>query len=83
VVPLAQARQYAARLVGAENLDRALADEWITRQIHTNGFLYHTNFLRTGRAFMPELMIGPVITFGPLNDVKDLYSILQQHLDLK
>jgi hypothetical protein len=80
---LDQARQHAASLVGTGKLERALSDEWITRQIHTNGYLYQANLLKTGRGMMPEVMIGPVMTFGPLNDVNDLYRILDQYLGLK
>jgi hypothetical protein len=83
VTPLDQARQHAASLVGTGKLERALSDEWITRQIHTNGYLYQANLLKTGRGMMPEVMIGPVMTFGPLNDVNDLYRILDQYLGLK
>lgn len=82
-VPPAEARQYAAQLVGTEKLEAALADEWITRQIHMDGSLYHTNYLRMRDATMPELMIGSVISFGPLNSVQDLVKLIEQQLGLK
>jgi uncharacterized membrane protein len=82
-VPPEQARQYAAQLVGPDRLERALADEWITRHLHTNGCLYHTNYLKMSNSVMPQLIIGPVISFGPLNSSKDLLLLLEQHLGLK
>jgi hypothetical protein len=84
--PLDQTKQHAAGLVGTGNLAWALSDEWITRQIHTNGSLYQANLRKIGSSMMPELMIGPVMTvmtFGPLNDLKDLYRILDQYLALR
>ena len=82
-VPPEQARRYAAQLVGAQRLEEALADEWITRHLHTNGYLYHTNYLKLGNSVMPQLILGSVISFGPLNSVEDLQSLLGQHLGLK
>jgi hypothetical protein len=83
LVPAAQAKQYAAQLVGAEKLEKALEDEWITQQIHTVGYLYRTNYLKMGNSLMPELILGPVISFGPLNSVQDLLKLLEQHVGLK
>ena len=83
IVPSDQAKQYAAQLVGADKLEKALADEWITQQIHTDGYLYHSNYLKMGNSILPELILGPVISFGPLNSVQDLYKLLDQHLGVK
>ncbi|MCX6906180.1 MAG: hypothetical protein NTW03_22410 [Verrucomicrobia bacterium] len=83
IVPSDQAKQYAAQLVGADKLEKALADEWITQQIHTDGYLYHSNYLKMGNSILPELILGPVVSFGPLNSVQDLYKLLDQHLGVK
>ena len=82
-VPLEQARQYAARLVGADNLARALSDDWIARQIRFDGSLYATNYQRLHRSELPEVMMGPAVSFGPLNNVNELYSLLDRTLGLK
>jgi uncharacterized membrane protein len=82
-VPVEQARQYAAQLVGTDQLGRALADEWITRQIHLDGYLFQTNQLKLGNGAMPQVIIGPVVSFGPLNSTQDLLRLLDQHLGLK
>jgi len=82
-VPVAQARDYAVQLVGLMKLETALGDAWITRQIHTDGYLYHTNFLKMGNGQLPEVMIGPVISFGPLNSAQDVVKLFEQHLGVK
>ena len=81
-VPVPQAHEYAAQLVGVMKLESALQDDWVTRQIHTDGYLYHSNYLKTGNSQMPELMIGPFVSFGPLNSVADLLRLLKDHLGL-
>jgi uncharacterized membrane protein len=82
-VPVPEAKRYAAQLVGADNLERALADAWILNHIQTNGYLYKTNYLRLKNSVLPELMIGSVVSFGPLNNPKDLADLLSDHLGLK
>ena len=83
VAPIEQARQYAAQLVGAEKLRAAQADPWVTQQILTDGRLYETNYLKMSNSQMPQFILGPVISFGPLNSVQDVYRLLEQHLGLK
>lgn len=82
-VPPEQAKQFATDLVGAVRLESALNDPWITSLIHTNGRLYHTNYLKVGNSQMPELMIGSSINFGPLPSTDELVKLLRQHLGLK
>jgi uncharacterized membrane protein/thiol-disulfide isomerase/thioredoxin len=82
-VPVPEAKRYAAQLVGVDNLERALADAWITNHMQTNGYLYKTNYLRLKNSVLPELMIGSAVSFGPLNNPKDLTDLLADHLGLK
>jgi uncharacterized membrane protein len=82
-VPVAEARAYAEQLVGVEKLSNALADDWITRHIHTNAYLHSTNWVAAGTPQLPQLVIGQVISSGPLNSVKDLLTLLDHFLDLR
>ena len=82
-VPVAQARDYAVQLVGLMKLDSALNDPWITHQIHTDGYLYHSNFLKTGSSQLPEMMIGPHVSFGPLNSAQNVAELFEQHFGIK
>lgn len=81
-IPVPEARRYAAQLVGADNLERALADPWISRHIQTNGYLYKTNYLKLKNSVLPELMIGPVVSFGPLNHPRAISDLLVEHLGI-
>jgi hypothetical protein len=82
-VPVAEARAYAEQLVGVEKLSNALADDWITRHIHTNAHLHATNWVAGGSPQLPQLVIGQVISSGPLNSVKDLLTLLDHFLGLR
>lgn len=80
---VADARQYAAQLVGREKLEKALTDDWIMGVLRTNGFLYKTNYQVFKRSTLPELMIGSVTTFGSIPRENDLVDLLSKHLGLQ
>ena len=80
--PVEQARQYAAQLVGAEKLQAALTDSWVEQQIATDCRLHYTNWITSGTPPMPQVIIGDVISSGPLNSVPHLMILLNRYLGI-
>lgn len=78
-----QVKQYAADLVGQENLERALADEWIARQLRTNVAIYEANRKEMRSGSMPQLILGKSISAGALKRVDDLYKMIGESFGLK
>jgi len=76
------ARAYALKLVGADDLDRALADPWVKQQILMACQLHFANWEATGRPAMPQLVLGKAVSIGPLNSVEHLLALLQRYLGL-
>lgn len=81
--PVEEVRAYANQLVGADNLQSALTNEWIQQQILTACYLHHTNWQLTGGAAMPQVIMGEAISVGPLNSVNHLLVLLEKYLGLK
>ncbi len=82
-LPVGQARAYAAQLVGTNELQSALTDQWIQQQILTACILHYTNWQATGGPAMPQLIIGPVISVGLLNSPNHLLVLLEKYLGIK
>jgi hypothetical protein len=80
--PLDQARQYAAGLVGKDKLEAALMDQWVQKQIATDCELHNTNWTIAETPVMPQLMIGPMISSGPLNSGEHLEILLNRYLGI-
>ncbi len=80
---VAEVRQFAEKLVGKEALGRALADEWVSRQLQEDVTIYEANCQTAKRGDMPQLIIGQVISFGMIRQVEDLYRLLDQQLALR
>ena len=80
--PLEQARAYAAQLVGGDKLQAALADPWLHEQILTDCRLHSTNLTTSGEGGLPQLIIGGIISSGPLNSVEHLTILLNHYLGL-
>jgi hypothetical protein len=80
---LEAARAFAEQLVGANVLQASLANPWIDQQILTACELHRSNYDSTGRALMPHLILGPVISAGPLNSTTHLLVLLERYLGLK
>ena len=80
--PLQQAREYAAQLVGADRLQAALAEPWVSEQIRSNCRLHNTNWITGGETVLPQLIIGDVISAGPLNSAEHLMILLNRYLGL-
>ncbi len=81
--PVDQARAYASQLVGASELQSALTNQWIEQQILTACSLHQTNWQAAGGMAMPQLIIGPVISVGPLNSPNHLLVLLEKYLGIK
>lgn len=82
-VPVEQAREYAAQLVGTNELQSALTNQWIQQQILTACHLHATNWLATGGPAMPQVIIGQVISVGAINSVNHLMVLLNKYLGLR
>ena len=76
------ARAYAVKLVGADELDQALADPWVRQQILIDCQIHFANWEATGRPGMPQLVLGEAVSIGPLNSVEHLMALLQRYLGL-
>ncbi len=81
--PLAEARAYAAQLVGPGALDKSLQDNWVNEQLKRGIDIYATNYLHVGNGSMPQLIIGTNLTSGTLSGVGDLFQILKQQFGLQ
>ena len=77
------AHQFAAQLVGSNQLAQALQDPWIPLQLAQGINVYATNFFHFKNGSMPQLMVGPKLTSGTFSSVTDLYRLLNEHLGLK
>jgi uncharacterized membrane protein len=80
--PLAEARRYAATLVGQDVLTRALEQDWIGSEIKRNVAIYQISYLEDRRGMLPQLIIGDVFIAGPPNEAGDLYRIIGQEFGL-
>ncbi len=78
-----ETRQYAEQLVGRDAVQRALADEWVDRQIERDVALYTANYQKTRNGNMPQIMIGSRIGFGSVSSVEDLFRLLEKEVGLK
>jgi uncharacterized membrane protein len=80
--PLQQAREYAAGLVGKDKLEAALADPWVQKQIATDCELHYANWTAADTPIMPQLIVGSIISSGPLNSVEHLEILLNRYLGI-
>ena len=78
--PLDQARVYAAQLVGGDKLQTALGDPWLQEQLIAGCRLHSTNWVTSGNSAIPQLIIGDVISSGPLLSSQQLVMLLQRYL---
>jgi protein-disulfide isomerase len=79
---LATAREYAARLVGAQKLDAAYTNQWVNEQLQLAISVYTTNYLQTKLGLMPQVIIGTNLLAGT-NTVEELCRRLENQLGLK
>jgi uncharacterized membrane protein len=82
-VPLLnEARAQAAKLVGADKLDAALADAWVSQQIRTDCRIHRANWLAVDSSAMPQIVMGNAVSSGPINSVEHLQLLLNKYLGL-
>jgi uncharacterized membrane protein len=81
-VPVEQAREYAAQLVGADKLQAALTNSWVEEQLATDCRLHYTNWVVGGNAALPQVVLGDVVSSGPLNSVDHLLILLSRYIGL-
>ena len=81
-VPVEQAREYAAKLVGADKLQAAAGDPWVAEQLAIDCRLHYTNWVVGGSPSLPQLIVGDVVSSGPLNSVDHLMILLSRYLSL-
>ncbi|HEV2208375.1 MAG TPA: vitamin K epoxide reductase family protein [Verrucomicrobiae bacterium] len=77
---LAVVRAKAESIVGKDALERALADPWVGRQLHSDIALYTANGQVNGDGRLPQLVIGDVVTHGEVARAADLDLLIQQHV---
>ena len=81
-LPLEQVTNYAAELVGRDKLQAALADPWVPETLAMSCQLHYTNWVTAGSPAMPQLVLGDVVSSGPLNSVEHLMILLDRYIGL-
>ena len=81
--PLDTVKQYAAKLVGAGVLDKAIASATVQQQLQQNIRAYELNSKNGRNSFMPQTIINDHLIFGPLPSAAALQSRIKQALGLK
>lgn len=79
---LSDSAAFAAKLVGADNLQSALKDPWIGKQIQEDISLLQYNYQATGKGQMPQLLIGSALTAGTLQSIDRLYSLVESQFKI-
>lgn len=81
--PLGETRQYAAKLVGSNQLERALRDDWVAKTLQQGINIYSTNYLHYKNGNMPQLIIGTNLIGATFGSTAQLYKLLESQLGLK
>ena len=76
--PLDMVKQYAAKLVGAGVLDKAIASATVQQQLQQNIRAYELNSKNGRNSFMPQTIINDHLIFGPLPSAAALQSRIKQ-----
>jgi protein-disulfide isomerase len=77
--PLAEANTFAANLVGADKLGRALMDPWVAEQLKRDVSIYQTNIAVLHNGAMPQLILGSKVSAGVLNSTADLIKLIREN----
>lgn len=80
--PVDQARAYAAQLVGASQLNSALADPWVSAQLRFDCDLHRANWLAVDNAALPQIVMGDAVSAGAVVSLDHLQALLRQYLRL-
>jgi hypothetical protein len=78
--PLEEARQEAIRIVGQTELEKNLADPWVSKMIETSVSIYAKNEAVMHTLRVPQLIIGDVVNAGPVRNVDELVALLNANL---
>ena len=79
--PILEAREQAARLVGAAAFERAAQDPWVEQQLKQDISLYEAAY-RAGQGRMPQLIVGTNVAVGTFQP-QELQQLLMNNLGLK
>lgn len=77
--PLAEARKFAAELVGRAALEAELNDPALAEMIRQNTLVYH----RAGRGTVPKLLFGRYVVSGPTQGAEELLELLENRLGIR
>ena len=77
---LEEATRYAENLVGLEAFRAALKDKVITDRIQQGTEMFRVNLAETGKAEMPQLLLGQKIIVGGFKEVEQLHELLEAEL---
>jgi uncharacterized membrane protein len=77
-----EAGDYAAQLVGTNQLASALADPWVAQQIKTDCQIHRANWLAVDSSAMPQIVMGDAVSSGPINSVEHLEVLLHRYMGL-
>jgi uncharacterized membrane protein len=80
---VAQAHQFAANLVGSNQLSKAMEDPWVSKTLQLGITVYSTNYIHFKMGNMPQLIIGTNIVLSTFRDTAQMYQMLEQHLGIK
>ncbi len=78
--PMDQARARAAQIIGADKLEAALVDPWVTEQIQTDCKIHRANWLAVDNSAMPQIIMGNAVSSGPINSMEHLQILLNKYL---
>jgi uncharacterized membrane protein/thiol-disulfide isomerase/thioredoxin len=80
--PVDEAKAFAAKLVGADKLEAAMSDPWVSQQILTDCKLHRTNWVAVDDSAMPQIVMGNAISSGPINSLQHLQILLYRYMSL-
>lgn len=78
----AEAQQYAANLVGSNQLARAMEDPWVGQTLQKGINIYSTNYLHLKNGNMPQLMMGTNLMGGTFGSPDELIKAVGRHLGI-
>jgi len=78
--PLNEAHDYAVKLVGADQLDAAMADPWVGKQMLTDCKLHRADWLAIDDSALPQIVLGDAVSAGPINSMEHLQILLNKYL---
>ena len=81
--PLSTVRERIVDLVGMEELDRGLADDWIDKQIESNVAILKDNYRRVKKVNLPQAIVGKKIVVGTMRDSAKIDHLLADQFGLE